>query len=433
MKQEAWYSIEDFGAVGDGKTLCTDAFAAAMAKCEEQGGGTVYVPAGKFFTGPIHLTSNLTLYIDAGATVVFTQDLKEYPVIDTFWEGADCKAYSPQIYGKNLKNVAIVGRGKFDGQGDFWWKNFRAKTLNYVRPRMVSFENCQDILIEGIQLVNSPSWTVHPLFSESVTVDKITIRNPYDSPNTDGINPESCKNVRISNCHIDVGDDCIAIKAGTEDCSIQVPCENIVITNCTMVHGHGGVVIGSEMSSGIRNITISNCVFEGTDRGIRLKTRRGRGGVVEDIRVTNIIMKKVFCPFVLNLYYFCGKGGKDKFVWDKNPYPVTKATPAFRRIYFSNITALDVQAAAGFIYGLPEMPIEDIGFENISIYMDPNGKEAHPAMMSHLEPMKQQGFFCTHGNRIFFDRVDIHGHTGEAFHIEQSEDVEFSNCHHQRL
>lgn len=428
MNGKNWISIKEFGAIADGTTLCTDAFAAAIAECKKQGGGTVYVPSGEFLTGPIHLTSNMTLHLDAGAKVIFTQDPKEYPVLDTFWEGEDCKAYSPQIFGKNLKNVAVVGRGIFDGQGDFWWKGCKEKTLDYIRPRMISFEHCEDILIEGVQFIDSPSWTVHPIFSQNITVDKIRIKNPADSPNTDGVNPESCKNVRISNCHIDVGDDCIAIKAGTEDCPIKMPCENIVITNCTMVHGHGGVVIGSEMSGSVRNVTISNCVFEGTDRGIRLKTRRGRGGVVEDIRVTNVIMKKVFCPFVLNLYYYWGKGGRDKYVWDKNPYPVTEATPSFRRIYFSNITALDVQCAAGFIYGLPEMPIEDIGFQNVSIYMDPNGIAEYPAMMSNIEPMQKQGFFCTHGKGIFFDRVDIHGQDGKAFNIAESE-VEFTNCH----
>ena len=165
-------------------------------------------------------------------------------------------------------------------------------------------------MIEGISIVNSPSWTINPVRCNNVIVDKVIIRNPKDSPNTDGINPDSCKNVHISNCHIDVGDDCIAIKAGIEKSIYRVSCENVVISNCTFIHGHGAVVIGSDTTGDIRNITVSNCVFENTDRGIRLKTRRGRGGIVEDICVSNIIMKDVKSPFVLHQYYFCGDGGK---------------------------------------------------------------------------------------------------------------------------
>lgn len=157
---------------------------------------------------------------------------------------------------------------------------------------------------------NSPNWTIHPVRCENVTIDNLTIVNPFDSPNTDGIDPESCRNVRITGCHIDVGDDCIAVKAGTEDALEDVPCENIAITGCTMVHGHGGVVLGSEMSGGIRRVSITGCVFDGTDRGIRIKSRRGRGGAVEDVSVTGIVMNDVLCPLVINLMYFCGKDGK---------------------------------------------------------------------------------------------------------------------------
>ncbi|WP_312887364.1 glycoside hydrolase family 28 protein [Clostridium lacusfryxellense] len=256
----------------------------------------------------------------------------------------------------------------------------------------------------------------------------MSIKNPADSPNTDGINPESCKNVHISNCHIDVGDDCIAIKSGTEDTLIRVPCENITISNCTMVHGHGVVVIGSEMSGDIRNVTISNCVFEGTDRGIRMKSRRGRGGVIEDIRINNIVMKDVLCPFIANLYYYCGPKGKDKYVWDKTPYPITKDTPAFRRIHFSNITAREVRAAAGFLYGLAEMYVEDVSFENISISMAKNAEPGMPDMMSNLEPMAQRGFFCSNVKDISFSNVTISNHKGPAFYVENAFNVEFSRC-----
>ncbi|MGV8982018.1 glycoside hydrolase family 28 protein [Clostridium sp.] len=422
------FNVTAFGAIPDGVTSCTKAFTAAINSCSELGGGTVYVPAGKFLTGSIRLRSNINLNLDSGAILIFSNDITQYPVVNSRWEGVQRQVYSSCIYGENEENIAITGAGKLDGQGDFWWKRVKDNTNLYPRPKLISFHGCNNVLIEGVTLINSPSWTVNPICCENVTVDKIRIKNPASSPNTDGVNPESCKNVHISNCHIDVGDDCIAIKSGTEDILDKVPCENITITNCTMVHGHGGVVIGSEMSGDVRNITISNCIFEGTDRGIRMKSRRGRGGVIEDIRINNIVMKDVLCPFIANLYYYCGPKGKDKFVWDKKPYPITSETPTFRRIHFSNITAREVSAAAGFLYGLSEMYIEDLSFENISIAMAENAGPGMPDMMSNLEPMKQRGFFCSNVKDIIFNNVTISNHEGPAFIVENGINIEFIRC-----
>jgi polygalacturonase len=422
------FNITEYGAVPDGVTLCSKAFEEAIKAASGAGGGTVYVPAGRYLTGTIYFRSNITLNLDAGAIILFSNDVKDYSVVASRWEGVETKVYSSCIYGEDLENIAITGRGILDGQGALWWKSFKEKTIEYPRPKLISFQGSNNILIEGIKLINSPSWTINPIRCENVSVDKISIKNPADSPNTDGVNPESCKNVHISNCHIDVGDDCITIKSGTEDTPDRIPCENITVTNCTMVHGHGGVVIGSEMSGSIRNVTISNCVFEGTDRGIRLKSRRGRGGVVEDIRVNNIVMKDVICPFILNLYYFCGPRGMDKYVWDKEPYPVTDETPAFRRIHFSNITAREIKASAGFLYGLAEMFVEDITFENIDIAMAENPEPEVPAMMSNLEPMKKRGFFCGNVKDITFSRVSLNGCEGPAFYIENGSNIEFHKC-----
>ncbi len=276
--------------------------------------------------------------------------------------------------------------------------------------------------MKDIRLVDSPSWTVNPILCQDLTIDNLRIKNPADSPNTDGIDPESCKNVRISNCHIDVGDDCIAIKSGTEDTKERVACENITIVNCHMLHGHGAVVLGSEMSGDIRNVTISNCIFQDTDRGIRLKSRRGRGGTIEDIRVNNIVMDNVICPFTLNLYYFCGPKGKEKYVWDKNPYPITEETPHFRRIHFANISARNVHAAAGFVYGLAEQFISDITFQDIAVSMAEHPIPGKPAMMTGIEEMKKQGFYIGCGRNIQFDRINLEGVT-EAFHIENSREI----------
>lgn len=422
------YDITNFGAIGDGETVNTEMIAKAVNACFSAGGGTVYVPAGEYVTGAVILKSNIHLYLEAGAVLSFTNDLKEYPIVESCWEGVRQEVHASCIYAEDAENIALTGFGTLRGNGAFWWDAFRKGELSYPRPKLVSFDQCRHVQISGIKLLDSPSWTVHPLCCEDVVINGITIINPADSPNTDGINPESCRNVRISDSYINVGDDCIAIKAGTEDTTKRVACENITITNCTMIHGHGGIVLGSEMSGDIRNVTVSNCVFEGTDRGIRFKSRRGRGGVIEDIRVNNIVMKGVICPFILNLYYYFGPRGTESFVSDKNPHPVTEATPIFRRIHFSNITAREVSAAAGFLYGLAEMYVEDITFDHVDIAMSEHAEAALPAMMAELEPMKQRGFYCSNVRDVRFHHVTVANHAGPAFYVENGENIELFSC-----
>ncbi|MGI6155071.1 MAG: glycoside hydrolase family 28 protein, partial [Enterococcus lemanii] len=322
----------------------------AIDTVAESGGGRVSVPAGEFYTAALILKDHIELHLLPGSILKFSDNQEDYPVVTSRWEGVKREVYASCLYAENAKNISVTGFGLLDGNGQKWWHVFRneREMLKYPRPKLISFDSCEQVTIKDISMIDSPSWTVNPILCHGVTVDNVNIKNPADSPNTDGIDPESCKNVRISNCQIDVGDDCIAIKAGTEDTKERVSCENITITNCQMIHGHGGVVLGSEMSGDIRNVTISNCTFQDTDRGIRLKSRRGRGGTIEDIRVNNIVMDNVSCPFILNLYYFCGSRGKDKYVWDKAPYPITEETPMFRRIHFADITARNVHASAGF-------------------------------------------------------------------------------------
>ena len=422
------FNIVDFGAVPDGKTLCTQAFAGAVSACGKSGGGTVFVPAGKFRTGPVQLKSNMTLLLDAGAQLLFSDEPDQYPLVDSRWEGVRRKVRMSCVYAENAENITISGRGVLDGQGSAWWKLAFARALDYPRPKLISFQNCQNVRIEAIKMINSPSWTVNPIECDGVTVSGVTIQNPQNSPNTDGIDPDSCQNIHISDCHIDVGDDCIAIKAGTEDTSVRVATENVTISNCTMVHGHGGVVLGSEMSGDIRNVTVGNCVFQHTDRGIRIKSRRGRGGAVEDVQIGNIVMNGVLCPFICNLYYYCGPKGKEKYVWDKNPYPVTKETPVFRRIHFANITARDVRAAAGFFYGLPEMPIEDVTMDNVSVALQEGAEPGMPDMLSDFEPVSQKGFLCRNVRDFTFRNVTVSHHVGPAFFVENGDRIRFQEC-----
>jgi len=425
------YNIADYGASRDSGKLSTEAIAAAIEAASQNGGGTVYIPAGTYQTGAIRMKSHIELHISPGAVLSFSTNPADYPVVQSRWEGASREVYSSCIYGEHLENVSITGSGLLLGNGQVWWDLFRQspEQLQYPRPKLISFHDCQRLTIRDVRLQDSPSWTVNPICCSNVTIDNLSIHNPADSPNTDGINPESCSNVRISNCHIDVGDDCITIKSGTEDAAERIPCENITVTNCTMMHGHGGVVIGSEMSGDIRNVVISNCIFKQTDRGIRLKSRRGRGGTVEDIRISNIVMEDVICPFIMNLYYFCGPRGKDKYVWDKNPYPVTDETPCFRRIHFANITARRVHAAAGFLYGLAEQYISEITFANIDISMAENATPGRPAMMAGIEEMNNRGFYLGNVRDIRFQQVTIDNHEGPAFYIENGEAVEITDCH----
>ncbi|AWW30575.1 glycoside hydrolase family 28 protein [Echinicola strongylocentroti] len=387
-----WTNILDVGGNNEGE-LCTEAIQNAIDKAAEEGGGTLYFPAGDYLTGAIHMKSNTTLHLDAGAVLRFSTNFDHYlPFVQMRWEGTVMNNFSPLIYAYEAENITITGRGKIDGQGKDWWMEMyriheadpetlkeskyqkmwteanvglettpnyqKTMRLKFFRPPLIQPFRCKNVRIEGVTIVNSPFWTVNPAFCDNVTITGVTIENP-PSPNTDGINPTSCRNVHISDCHISVGDDCITIKSGRDidGRKWDTPTENVTITNCTMLSGHGGVVIGSEVSGSIRKVTISNCVFDGTDRGIRLKAARGRGGVVEEIRVDNVVMKDIQLEaIVMNLFY------------DKNTKegPVTEETPIFRNIHISNVTGSEVNVA-GKILGIPEMPIDQISFSNINM------------------------------------------------------------------
>ncbi|MCP4710308.1 MAG: glycoside hydrolase family 28 protein [Planctomycetes bacterium] len=426
---QPFFNIIDYGAASNRRTGNAGAIQAAIDTCSQAGGGTVYVPAGKYVTGSIVLQSNISLFLDAGAVLLGSEDFDDYPIIEDRWEGKEQRAFAPLITGRNLRNIALLGRGTIDGCGASWWKPFREEKLQYARPRLIGFTDCQNVLIEGLTLTNSPAWTINPVRCENVTVDKVTIINPANSPNTDGINPDSCRNVHISNCHVDVGDDCITLKSGiegleNEDRARLTPCENITISNCTMANGHGGVVFGSEMSGGVKNVVISNCVFTGTERGIRFKSRRGRGGVVENIRVTNIVMEKVLCPFILNLFYSGDGYWESEALFDQNHHPVTESTPRFQRIHFSHITAREVEHTAGFINGLPEMPLNNISFNDISVSMALDAQAGIPVMAPHMAPMQQAGFYANSVQGLRFHNVEISHQNGPALRLIDVADVE---------
>lgn len=421
-------SIADFGAVSGGQELNSEAFSAAIDKVTSQGGGRVTIPPGVWLTGPIVLKSNLELHAEQGALIIFSSDKDLYPLVETSFEGLNTWRCISPIYGKNVENIAFTGKGVWDGSGDAWrfvkkskltdshWKKlvasggvlnekmnewypseqFRKAAMNadmnvpsglktrddyeairdFLRPVMVSISHSKRILFDGPTFQNSPAWCIHPLIVEDLTVRNITVRNPWYSQNGDGIDIESCKNVVLTNSSFDVGDDAICIKSGKDKDGRDrgIPCENIVIRDCVVYHGHGGVTVGSEMSGGVKNMHVSNCTFIGTDVGLRFKSNRGRGGVVEKIFISGIQMVDIPTQAISFDLYYGGKSvaemleeGEQQF--SAEGMPVNEETPQFRNIFIRNVTCKGALQGI-FLQGLPEMNLENVHLEDIMMEAD---------------------------------------------------------------
>ncbi|MFC0473303.1 glycoside hydrolase family 28 protein [Halalkalibacter kiskunsagensis] len=463
------YDITKYGAKGDKVTDNTEAIATAITACSENGGGTVYIPDGTYQTGPIVLKSNITLYIEAGALVLFRSDFEAYQPVETRWSGYECYGFSPLIYGNGLKNVSIKGQGCFDGQGAAWWQIYhrikqgeeytsgvtkeiaklnqgKFKPINtnliewdtqFLRPPLLQLINCEQVTLEGITFQNSPFWNTHLVYCDHVSVRGVTFKNPSNTPNGDGFDIDSCQDVRVSDCHFDVGDDCLCLKSGINEDGRRVgkPTENVTVTNCTMFHGHGGVVMGSENSGGIKNVTVSNCVFIGTDRGIRIKTNRARGAYIKNIFVNNIYMEDVFCPLAINSFYRYGVDESDPLMSSPEAIPVTEKTPHIKQIEISNVTAKNCRTAAGFIYGLPEKPVEDVSLRHVTFEMTDDLNEAggEPDMVKEEITMAGEGIYCKHVNGIEFHRVRVETRQGPALFMDQATHVEIDHLAMKKL
>lgn len=456
------FNIVRYGAKADGLTLNTKAINQAIEMCSQSGGGVVLVPRGFWLTAGIVLKSNVEIHTEDGALIQFTKDYDQYALVKTNWEGSDAWRVQPPIYGVDLENIAITGNGVFDGGGEAWrqlkkskvvdseWKkvvgsggvlnaekdtwyaterSLKASTMKrpgvisegfdsvksleikeFLRPNLVVLTRCKNVLLENATFQNSPAWTIHPLLCEHFILRGVKARAPSYAQNADGIDVESCKNFIIENSVFDVGDDGITIKSGrdAEGRKRNAPTENGLIRNNIVYRAHGGFVIGSEMSGGARNLFVHNCTFMGTDIGLRFKTTRGRGGIVENIYATDITMTNILGEALLfDMYY----NGKDFAESDKNPVieslPVSEATPQFRAFFINNITCTDAERGI-VVRGLPEMNVKNINVKN-SIFG------------------AKTGMACIEGDGITLQNIVFNTQSEAAINISNSRRLSFNN------
>lgn len=419
------FNIVKYGAIDDGITLNTSSINDAIIACNKKGGGVVVIPAGLWLTGPIELKSNVNLHLKRNALLQFTKDKSQYKLVESNWEGLPQMRNQSPVSATNANNIAITGYGIIDGGGEAWrgvqrgkltetqWKKLIASggvlsedektwypsasflkatklknpgqispeknaqyyedVKDFLRPNLLVLTKCDRILLEGVTFQNSPAWCLHPLMSTNIIVRNLQVKNPFYAQNGDGIDLESCSKVLIENSTFDVGDDGICIKSGrdAEGRKRAMPTQDVIIRNCIVYAAHGGFVIGSEMSGGARNIWVEDCTFIGTDIGLRFKTTRGRGGIVENIYINNITMKNIVAEAILfDMYYMAqdpvvlagDKRAPPKVV----EMPVSEETPQFRNIYVNHVTAYGAEKAI-FVRGLPEMNIKNIVMENMVI------------------------------------------------------------------
>lgn len=417
-------NVKRFGAKGDGISDDTPFIQTCINACPKN--GRVYIPKGTYSVLPLFLKSNITIELAQDAHLIGNIDRTKYPILpgmtlltdesDDYnlgsWEGNPLDCFASIITGIEVENVNIIGKGIIDGnaQNGDWWKDVRTKRIAW-RPRGVFLVRCKNITFEGVTVCNTPSWNLHPYFSSNIRFIDMKLISPKDSPNTDGCDPESCDNVDIIGVHFSVGDDCIAIKSGKiyMGRKYKKPSSNFNIRNCSMNFGHGAVVLGSEMAGGIKNINVSKCIFNETDRGLRIKTRRGRGkdAIIDGILFENIKMINVLTPLVINMFYFCDPDGKTEYVWSKEKLPVDDRTPYLGDFHFKNIDCTNVNVAAGAFYGLPEMPINKITIENVNFKYALNPKAGVPAMMTGLDAMSNRGLIFNNVNEVVLNNVHL--------------------------
>ncbi len=428
-KESYTLNVRRFGALGDGETDDTPALQAAIAACPE--GGRVLLPPGDYCSGPLFLKSHMTLEMKKGATLRMLTDRSRHPILpgviypsedgeDLFLgsnEGNPLDCFASALTGIGVEDVRLIGEGVIDGRAREagWWANPKGKDRAY-RGHLLYLVRCKNVTVQGLTFRNSPSWNLHPIFSVDLSFLDIRVEAPADSPNTDGFDPQSCKGIRLFGARFSVGDDCIAIKSGKIYLgqTHPLPCEDIEIAWCAMLDGHGGVTVGSEMSGGVRNVRVHHCLMRGNDRGLRIKTRRGRGknGVIDGIRFEDVRMDGVKALLVVNCLYFCDPDGHSPWVQSREKQPVDDTTPTIGTIVFERVRAEHCHACAAYLLGLPERPIRKVVLRDCRFDFLPDAPAMIPAMADGVPACRNRGVIASAVDGLEVDRVSLNGIIG---------------------
>ncbi len=424
--------VTRFGARGDGVSDDTHFIQAAIMACPEN--SRVLIPAGTYRITSLFLKSHIRLELARGAELkaftekerfpVFPGIIQSYDETDQYnpgsWEGNPLPMYTAVICGVGVEDVVIYGEGTVNGNAsrENWWKNVKAYK-GVFRPRLFFINGCKNVTLQGVNCCNSPAWTLHPYFSDDLRFIDLYIKNPSDSPNTDGLDPESCRNVDILGVRFSLGDDCIAVKSGKiyMGKTYKRPSEKIRIRQCLMEDGHGAVTLGSEMAGGIVDLAVEDCIFRHTDRGLRVKTRRGRGkdAVLDQITFRNLDLDHVMTPLVVNSFYFCDPDGRTPYVQSREAYPVDDRTPSVRKLVFENMRCTNCHVAAAFFDGLPEQKIQEIVMKNISFRYAEEPRYDVPAMSEGVPKSSRRGLFARNVAKLSLENVTVEGQDGEAY------------------
>ncbi len=433
--------VREFGAKGDGISDDTIYIQAAIMACPKM--ARVLIPAGSYKINSIFLKSDIRMEVEKGAELIADDNRWNYPIfpgmIESYdekdeynlgsWEGNPLPMFAGIITGMNVENVILYGEGSINGNAseENWWHDAKVM-VGAFRPRMLFLSHCKNIKVQGLFFHDSPAWVIHPYFSENLHFINLNIENPQDSPNTDGLDPESCKDVRIEGVRFSLGDDCIALKSGKiyMGRKYKTPSTNIHVRQCLMENGHGAVTIGSEMAAGVNELLVEDCIFRHTDRGLRIKTRRGRGkdAVLDKIVFRNIYMDHVMTPFVVNCFYFCDPDGKSEYVQSREVYPVDERTPQIKKLIFEDIICDNCHVAAAFYEGLPEQKIEEIVMRNISVSYAEDARADVPAMSVGVEPCSKKGIYAHNVEKLVLTNVEVKGQIGEQVELHNVDHIE---------
>lgn len=432
--------VKEFGARGDGVSDDTGFIQAAIMACPKQ--SRVLIPQGTYKITSIFLKSNINIELAKGATLCAETDRSRFAkfpgLIESYdetedynlgtWEGNPLPMFAGIITGIDVENVKLYGEGSVDGSANHenWWKNEKVM-VGAFRPRMLFLNRCSQIEVQGLYFHDSPAWVIHPYFSNDLKFCNLYIQNPQVSPNTDGLDPESCRNVEILGVHFSLGDDCIAVKSGKVYMGkkYKTPSENIHVSQCLMENGHGAVTVGSEIGAGVKNMLVERCRFSHTDRGLRIKTRRGRGkdSILDEITFRDIEMEHVMTPFTANAFYFCDPDGRTEYVQSRDRYPVDDRTPAMKHFCFENINARNCHVAAAYFDGLPEQKIECIEMKNVNISFADEAKCDVPIMSNGVDACSKKGLYARNVKKLVLENVRISGNNGEEVELHEVDEI----------